>query len=82
MLGSIDCCKCIWNNLPTAHHYGQPQHKHNEQHLSLMIEAVSDDRKRIWHMFFFLPCCNNDIKIFDSSPLQQKISSDLFPLPI
>lgn len=78
MLGSIDCCKCIWKNCPTAPH---GQHKGKEGAPTLTMEAVADDRLRIWHMFLGMPGLNNDVNVFDASPLQNKIADGVYPLP-
>ena len=79
MLGSIDCCKWTWKNCPTAHH-GQYQGK--EGVAAMTLEAIADDRLWIWHMFFGMPGCANDINVLDASPLSNKMAEGKYPLPV
>ena len=46
------------------------------------LEAIADDRLWIWHYFFRMPGCANDIKVLDASPLSNKIVRDAYPPPI
>eukprot|EP00171_Calliarthron_tuberculosum_P007479 IDg7479t1 len=76
MLGSIDCCKWRWKNCPTALH-GQYQGKEGVP--TVTLEAIADDRLYIWHMFFGMSGCNNDINVVEASTLCNKIASGEYP---
>lgn len=76
MLGSIDCSKWAWKNCPTAYH---GQYKGKEQIPTITLEAIADDRLYIWHAFFGIPGCNNDITVFDSSTIPGKMASGEYP---
>lgn len=76
MLGSIDCCKWRWKNCPTALH-GQYQGKEGVP--TVTLEAIADDRLYIWHMFFGMSGCNNDINVVEASTLTNKIASGEYP---
>lgn len=45
------------------------------------MEAIADDRLYLWHVFFGIAGCNNDITVLDSSPLAQMISEAKNPVP-
>lgn len=79
MIGSIDCSKWRWKNCPTAHH---GQHIGKEGVPTITIEAVSDERLWIWHLFFGMPGCNNDVNVFEASTLFNKIAEGTFPVPV
>lgn len=79
MLGSIDCCKWVWKNCPTAHH---GQYRGKEKVPTITMEAIADDRLYIWHAFFGVAGCNNDLKVLEASPLISMISKGIYPLPM
>lgn len=78
MLGSIDCSKWKWKNCPTAHH---GQMKGKEKVPTITMEAIADDRLYIWHAFFGVAGCNNDITVFEASPIIGYIANATYPLP-
>lgn len=78
LLGSIDCCKWEWKNCPTAWH---GQFRGKEKKPTVTLEAICDRRLWIWHAFFGMPGCLNDINVVEASPLLEKISSGVFPPP-
>lgn len=78
MLGSIDCCKWVWKNCPTAHH---GQHKGKEKVPTITMECIGDDRLYIWHAFFGIPGCNNDITVLEASPISASIANATYPVP-
>lgn len=77
MIGSIDCCKWVWKNCPTAYH---GQYKGKEKVPSITLEAICDDRLYFWHVYFGVAGCNNDITVLESSPLFGKISNGSYPM--
>ena len=79
ILGSIDCCKWYWENCPTAHH-GQFQGKEGTP--VLILEANADDSLWIWHSFFGMPGCANDINVLNASSLCNKIADGSYPPPL
>lgn len=78
-IGSIDCCKWEWKNCPTALH---GQYEGKEGVPTITLEAIADETLWIWHAFFGMPGCLNDINVLDASPLFNKIASGEYPLPI
>ncbi|ETV69556.1 hypothetical protein H257_14792 [Aphanomyces astaci] len=64
MLGSLDCSHYAWKNCPKAW-AGQFQGAKGRP--TVILEAVSDMRGRIWHAYFGMPGANNDINVLDSS---------------
>lgn len=78
MLGSIDCCKWQWKNCPTAYH---GQMKGKEKVPTLTMEAITDDRLYIWHSFFGIAGCNNDITVFEASPILGMMANGKYPRP-
>ncbi|CDF35965.1 unnamed protein product [Chondrus crispus] len=79
MLGSIDCCKWTWKSCPTAWH-GQYQRK--EGVAAVTLEVIADHSLWIWHAFFGMPGCNNDINVLDASPLLNNIANGSYPPPV
>lgn len=78
-IGSIDCCKWEWKNCPTALH---GQYEGKEGVPTITLEAIADETLWIWHAFFGMPGCLNDINVLDASPLFNRIASGEYPLPI
>lgn len=67
MLGSIDCMHWEWKNCPvpwkaqfTRGDYGVP---------TIMLEAVASHDLWIWHAYFGVSGCNNDINVLNQSPV-------------
>ena len=79
MLGSIDCSKWEWKNCPTAYH---GQYKGKEKVPTVTLEAICDQSLWIWHAFFGLPGCLNDVNVVEASPLTQKIARGEYPPPV
>ena len=79
MLGSIDCSKWRWKNCPTAYH-GQYEGKEGEP--ALTLEIIADDTLWIWHAFFGMPGCANDINVLEASTLSNKIADCTYPPPV
>lgn len=79
MLGSLDCCKWVWKNCPTAWH-GQFEGKEGVP--TITLEAIADDSLWIWHAFFGMPGSCNDINVLDCSPLLSNIANGSYPPPI
>lgn len=77
MLGYIDCCKWKWKNSPMAHH---GQFKGKEKVPTVTMEAIADDRMYIWHAFFGIAGCNNDISVFEASLIVGSIANATYPL--
>lgn len=76
MLGSIDCCKWMWKNCPTAWH-GQYQGKEGAP--AVTLEAIADHSLWIWHAFFGFPGSANDINVLQGSTLCNKIAEGTYP---
>jgi len=56
-----------WKNCPRG---WQGQHKNGKEEMSsLALEAVSDCSTWFWHSYFGSPGTNNDVNIWDQSPL-------------
>ena len=49
---------------------------------SMTLEAITDDRLWIWHMFFGMSGCANDINVLDFSPLGNKMAEVKYPLHV
>jgi hypothetical protein len=67
MLGSIDCMHWRWEKCPLAWReqfnrgdYGVP---------TMVLEAVASHDLHIWHAFFGVAGSNNDLNVFNRSPL-------------
>jgi len=76
MMRSIDCCKWLWKNCPTAYH---GQYEGKEGVPAVTIEAIADDCLWFWHVFFGMPGCANAINVLDASPLSNKMSDGSYP---
>lgn len=70
MLGSLDCMHWTWQNCPYA---WKGYYTGKEKVPTVVLEAVADKRRRIWHCFFGAPGALNDINILDRSPLFDQI---------
>ncbi|CDF37326.1 unnamed protein product [Chondrus crispus] len=79
ILGSMECCKWMWKNCPTAWH-GQFQGK--ERDPAVTLEAVTDHSLWIWHAFFGIPGSANDVNVLEASSLLNKIATGEYPPPI
>lgn len=62
MLGCIDCMHWPWKNCPVA---WQGAFQGKEGCPTLILEAVCDQKLRIWHAFFGMPGSNNDLNVLD-----------------
>jgi len=70
-MGCLDCMHVYWRTCPTA---WQGQFRNGkEDKSSLVLEAVADYNAWFWHSFFGSPSTNNDINIWDQSPLLKTI---------
>ena len=78
MLGSIDCSKWKWSNCPTA---WQGEYRGKEKTSAVTLEAIADQSLWIWHAFFGMPGCLNDINVVEASPLLDKIANGEYPPP-
>lgn len=78
MLGSMDCSKWKWKACPTA---WQGQYRGKEKVSTVTLEAIADESLWIWHAFFGMPGCLNDINVIEASPLSEKIASGTYPPP-
>lgn len=78
MLGSIDCSKWRWRQCPTA---WQGQCREKEKVSTVTLEAIADESLWIWHAFFGMPGCLNDINVVEASPLIHNIASGMYPPP-
>lgn len=78
MLGSMDCSKWKWKACPTA---WQGQYRGKEKASTVTLEAIADESLWIWHAFFGMPGCLNDINVIEASPLSEKIASGTYPPP-
>ena len=67
MMGSIDCIHWQWKNCPKAWK-GQFKSGHKEV-ATIILEAVASSDLWIWHVFFGVAGSNNDINVFDRSPI-------------
>lgn len=66
-IGCLDCMHVYWRVCPMA---WQGQFKNGkEDKSSLVLEAVADYNTWFWHSFFGSAGTNNDINIWDQSPL-------------
>ena len=65
MMCSLGCMHWEWTNCPKAWH-GQFKSGHDKKkHATIVLEAVATQDLWIWHSFFGLPECLNDINILD-----------------
>lgn len=75
MIGSIDCMHVFWKNCPVA---WQGQYKGKEKKPSMVLEAMCDYQLWIWHAAFGYAGSQNDINIFDQSPLLESFIDGTF----
>jgi Plant transposon protein len=66
MVGSLDCMHIYWKNCPVA---WQGQFKGKEESPSIVLEAFADFNLFIWHAAFGYAGTQNDINIWEQSPL-------------
>lgn len=57
------------------------QYKDKEKIPAVAMEAIADDLMWVWHMFFGMAGCNNDITVPTFSPLACKIARGAYPKP-
>jgi hypothetical protein len=63
---SIDCCHFVWKNCPTL---WKGTFEGKEKVPTIVLEAGSDYDLFFWHVAFGFPGTQNDINIWDRSPL-------------
>lgn len=78
MLKSIDCCKWRWRTCPTVYRW---QYKGKEKVLTVTMTAIVDDPHYIWHAFFGIAGCNNDLTMMDASSLISMIAGAIYSVP-
>lgn len=79
MLGSIDCCKWVRKNCPTAFH---GQYRGKEGVPAMKLEALADSSLWFWHVFFGMPGVAIDINVLHASTLTNKIPDGTYPTAI
>jgi hypothetical protein len=77
MIGSLDCMHLGWKNCPTA---WQGQFKGKEKRPTIVLEAVCDYNLWIWHAAFGYAGSQNDINIWDQSPLLKSFIDGSFSI--
>jgi hypothetical protein len=70
LLGAIDCMHLWWKNCPMAF---KGQYQGKEKKATLVLEAVAEYDLWIWHQSFGFPGTQNDITIWEQSPLLKDI---------
>ena len=58
MFGSIDCMHYQWKNCPVTWNV---QYLDKDGNMSIILEAIADQSRWIWHAFFETAGSNNDI---------------------
>lgn len=64
--GSLDCMHIVWKNCPSSEAGSYLNRKGKK---SIILEAVCDSDRRIWHAFVGVPGGSNDLNVLASSPL-------------
>ncbi|KAI3508277.1 hypothetical protein L1887_23283 [Cichorium endivia] len=77
MLGSLDCMHWEWGGCPTAWH-GQYT-RGDKGHPTVVLEAAASQDLWIWHAYFGSPGSNNDINIYQMSPLFDNVCNGSAP---
>jgi hypothetical protein len=77
LLGAINCMHLWWNNCPISLK-GQFQGK--EKRVSLVLEAVAEYDLWIWHQSYSFPGTQNNITIWEQSPLLKDILDSKYVL--
>ncbi len=62
----LDCLHYKWKYCPIT---WQGQFTDEDKHRSIILEAIVDQSLWIWHAYYRLPMCNNDLNVLDQSPL-------------
>nr|XP_043618970.1 uncharacterized protein LOC122590855 [Erigeron canadensis] len=75
--GSIGCMHWAWDMCPTA--WRGTHTRGDVGHPSLMLQAVASYDLWIWNAYFGKQGSNNDINVFESSPVLEEIISGLAP---
>lgn len=78
LLVSIDCCKWLWKNCPTA---WPGQFVGKEEVPAITLEANADDRMWIWHLFVGMLGSTKNINVLQNSNLLDKIAIGRYPIP-
>jgi hypothetical protein len=66
MFASLNCMHSCWKNYPIIW-WDSFTNKYGNK--SIILEAVTNQRSWIWHEYFKLPRCNNDLNVLDRSLL-------------
>lgn len=64
LLGTIDCCKWEWKNCLKAWYRVL---KGKKMKTTVMLVAIADRSLLIWHAFFGMKGCLNDINVVEAS---------------
>jgi Plant transposon protein len=75
MIGSLDCMHIGWKNCPVA---WQGQFNGAKKRPTIVLEAFADFNLWIWHASFGWAGTNNDINIWDRSPLLKSFLDGTF----
>lgn len=75
MFGSLDCCHTFWKNCPVAWQGGFKGAKGKP---SIVLEAACDYNLWFWHASYGYAGTNNDISIFNLSPLMENMLNGRF----
>ena len=79
MIGSLDCMHLFWKNCPVK---WQGAFKGKEKKPSIVLEAMCDYNLWIWHSAFGYAGSQNDINIWEQSPLLQSFIDGTFSLDV
>lgn len=75
MFGSLDCMHTWWKNCPMA---WQGAYKGKEKKPTIVLEAACDYNLWFWHASYGHAGTNNDISIFNLSPLLENMLNGVF----
>lgn len=76
-VGSVDCCRILWKNCPTALK-GQFHNPKDGKLAAISVEAWCDRDLYVWHWFAGRCATNNDLTMIESSPLFNDIFTSSF----
>ena len=75
-LDLLTACIGKWKNCPKAL---QEQHQGHVKKPAIILEAVASHDLWIWHTFFGMPRCHNDINVLQRSPLFARLTKEKTP---
>ncbi|XP_047979400.1 uncharacterized protein LOC125221321 [Salvia hispanica] len=78
MLGSVDCMHWQWKNCPVAWR-GSYTSGNKGTHPTVILEAVTDYRLWIWHVYFGVPGLKNDVNVLNNSNLFSEVLNGKAP---